>query len=124
MPYVRASEGPKSRAERAARFRLRHPDVPVVESLDQRILDALDDGGTLNMGDWHTCDTTHCRAGWAIHLAGAAGYDLERKLGGADRAGRAIYLASTGRSPWFYASNEWALEDIKRCAAEEAAQPR
>ena len=29
----------------------------------------------------HTCKTTHCIAGWAIHLAGATGYDLERRVG-------------------------------------------
>ena len=71
------------------------------------------------MSDWHTCETTHCRAGWAIHLAGAAGYALEQKLGSAELAGRAIYLASTGRAPSFYASDEDALEDLRRCATEE-----
>lgn len=38
------------------------------------------------------------------------------------RAKRAIYLASAGRSPYFYGGNEAALADIKRCA-EEAAAP-
>jgi len=29
------------------------------------------------MDAWHSCDTTHCRAGWAVHLAGEEGYKLE-----------------------------------------------
>ena len=71
------------------------------------------------MGSWHACDTTHCRAGWAIHLAGKAGYDLEKKTRDPAVAGRMIYQASTGRAPHFYATNQSALEDIKRCAAEQ-----
>ena len=111
----------RTRREHAVRFRDRHPLVPVVENLDQRILDAIAlPGNVLDMGDWHTCDTTHCRAGWAVHLAGQPGYALERQLGSAERAGRAIYRASTGRSPYFFASTEDALADIKRCAAEDA----
>ncbi|HEY3499951.1 MAG TPA: pentapeptide repeat-containing protein [Polyangiaceae bacterium] len=106
-------------AARAARFRERHPDVPVVEQLDCKILEAVTTGGgELDMGDWHSCETTHCRAGWAIHLAGKAGYDLEKQVG-SPQAGRMIYLASTGRSAYFYGDNATALEDIKRRAAEQ-----
>ena len=36
-------------------------------------LKAIEDGGKLDMSTWHRCGTTHCRAGWAITLAGAAG---------------------------------------------------
>jgi uncharacterized protein YjbI with pentapeptide repeats len=32
---------------------------------------------SLQMHHWHLCETTHCLAGWAIHLSGAAGYALE-----------------------------------------------
>ena len=42
---------------------------------------ALKDDDALNMGDWHTCETTHCIAGWAVHQAGPAGYLLEEILG-------------------------------------------
>jgi len=36
----------------------------------------------LNMKVWyHTCETTHCIAGWAIHLAGEEGKALEEKHG-------------------------------------------
>lgn len=34
-----------------------------------------------------------------------------------------IYLASTGRVPHFYASNERALEDIREQAALQTASP-
>jgi hypothetical protein len=35
----------------------------------------------LNMKSWHTCETTHCLAGWAVHLTGPAGYALEMVVG-------------------------------------------
>jgi len=31
------------------------------------------------MGAWHTCDTTHCRAGWVTMIAGKEGKELEEK---------------------------------------------
>jgi hypothetical protein len=111
-----------SRMDHARRYRERHPEVPVVENLDSKILERIGDGSLiLKMADWHTCETTHCRAGSAIHLAGRPGYELEAKVG-AERAGRMIYRASTGRSPYFFASDEAALADIRRCAAEEQAE--
>ncbi len=106
----------QSDAERAARYRERNPTIPVVENLDAQILAAIESGGALQMNAWHTCETTHCRAGWAITLAGTAGKELETRLGPA-RAGAAIYRASAGRVPHFYASNTDALADIKACAA-------
>lgn len=128
-PYKRATttvEVLARRRERAKAYRERHPDVPVVENLDARILDAIAGGGVLDMSQWHgdggdggACGTTHCRAGWAIHLAGAAGAELERRVD-SEAAGRMIYLASTGRAPYFFGSNERALEDVTRCAAEAA----
>jgi hypothetical protein len=69
------------------------------------------------MSSWHKCATTHCRAGWAITLAGPAGAELEAKHG-PQRAGAMIYRASTGRVPHFFATNERAFEDIRACAAE------
>lgn len=109
--------------------------VPVVKDLDAEILKAIERGGKLNMDTWHgrpcpvlpgesrlraqACGTTHCRAGWAIHLAGEAGIALESIMG-PEAAGKCIYLASTGFVPDFYAGNEEAMEDIKRCAGEVA----
>lgn len=119
---------------RATAYRERHPDVPVVEDLDTKILAAIDAGGALDMGAWHgcswhgcrtihghSCRTTHCRAGWAIHLAGVAGYDLERSHG-PQVAAAMIYRASVGRVPDFFAIDAEALDDIRKGAAEEAAR--
>ena len=94
--------------------------MPVLEHLDARILAAIargadDQCGGLKMEHWHACDSVHCRAGWAIHLAGAARYALEEKVGPA-AAGGMIYRASTGRWPDFYATNAAALADIRKHA--------
>lgn len=95
--------------------------MPVVDCLDAKILDAITSGGgLLEMATWHTCGTTHCRGGWSVTLAGAAGKALERKVG-EHQAASMIYRASTGRVPHFFATNRAALEDIKRCAAEQTA---
>ena len=100
-----------------ARYRELHPEVPIVEHLDARILAAVNTAGNaLDMSSWHSCETTHCRAGWAIHLAGKRGYELEKALG-SQGAGAAIYRASTGRVPHFFASNARALDDLRDCAA-------
>jgi hypothetical protein len=109
-------------ARTAEAYRSRHPDVPVVPDLDARILAALEAGGTLDMQSWHTCETTHCRAGWAIHLAGAAGKAIEARLG-SQRAGAEIYRASTGRVPHFFATTERALADIRDRAAAAKGTP-
>jgi uncharacterized protein (DUF2237 family) len=117
---VKQSE-PADRAERqrlrAQRYREQHPEVPVVEALDAKLLSILESGkGKLKMSTWHTCLTTHCRAGWAITLAGDAGKVLEEKYG-PQCAGTLIYRASTGHVPHFFATNERALEDIREQAA-------
>ena len=36
---------------------------------------------SLDMREWHACETTHCLAGWAIHHAGEEGARLEAKYG-------------------------------------------
>jgi hypothetical protein len=92
-------------------------EIPVVENLDTQIFQAVEaNSNALNMRDWHSCETTHCRAGWHVHLAGKPGYDLEAKVG-PNVAGALIYAKSTGRQvPDFYANNDQALADIKRCA--------
>jgi len=93
--------------------------VPVVPAIDRAILAAIEAGGCLEMKGWHKCNTTHCRAGWAIHLAGAAGAALENEFGSA-AAGALIYAKSRPGKPIpnFYASNDEALESIRRDAAE------
>ena len=110
------NQPPADYAAIAARYRLRHPEVPVIKNLDAKILEAITTGkGSLDMSTWHTCKTTHCRAGWAITLAGEKGHELEEKYA-SERAGVMIYRASTGRVPNFFATTETAMEDIRACA--------
>jgi hypothetical protein len=75
------------------------------------------------MSDWHTCDTTHCRAGWVTHLAGKAGAEMEKYWGGTNHAAWLIYKASDpdikGR-PDFFTDKDTALADMKRLAELEA----
>jgi hypothetical protein len=95
-------------------------EIPIVENLDHLVCQAVGAGGeNLDMGQWH-CGMTHCRGGWAIHLAGEAGYALQKALGdNAGLAAKCIYEASTGRpAPNFFASNKDALADIKARAME------
>jgi len=96
-------------------------NVPVIKNIHQEIQKATKHKGALKMGDWH-CGTSHCRAGWAVHLAGDAGYELEKKTSTATAA-YLIYRKSSDL-PFalnFYASNEDALAEINRMAEIEAS---
>ncbi len=77
---------------------------------------------SLDMSTWHSCETTHCRAGWVVQLAGEAGKKLEEQTSTLFAAQQIYYKSSPniGVSPTrFYESNEVALKDIERCAKEE-----
>jgi len=107
----------KKYATRMEQYRAKYPGAPVIDNLDAKIAQIVDGGsGTLEMNQWHACSTTHCRAGWAITLAGESGQDLEQQYG-PHRAGVILYAVSTGRIPSFYTSNDNAIADIRRCAA-------
>ena len=69
------------------------------------------------MDTWHTCETTHCRAGWVVHLAGKAGKELEL-FHNTLLAAQLIYLESGSPiNPCrFYDKNEEALSDMKERA--------
>ncbi len=71
------------------------------------------------MTTWHTCEKTHCRAGWVITLAGAGGRALEQFYDTA-LAAMKIYDASSPLpkvSPVkFFDDNEAALADMKKMA--------
>ena len=97
------------------------PDVPRIPCLDTAILAQIEvRNGLLEMSAWHTCATTHCRAGWAITLAGDAGKALENTYGPAT-AGALLYAAAYPDRPVpnFYASTDAALADIRASAARE-----
>ena len=71
------------------------------------------------MDGWHTCDTTHCRAGWVVTLAGKEGLALEKKLGTALAANKIYKASSDVKVAWalrFFETNEQAMDDIKRCS--------
>jgi len=70
------------------------------------------------MDNWHSCDTTHCRAGWVVTLAGEAGKELE-KLTSTPHAALQIYHASN--TTRFYEKNTVAMSDMIRCVEEEKA---
>lgn len=95
--------------------------VPRIERIHHAVAAAVGPAGEhLQMGVWH-CGTSHCRAGWAVHLAGDAGYELERRIG-TPGAAALIYIASDprlARVPDFYTDDEEALADIKACAERE-----
>ena len=98
-------------------------DAPVILNIHQAIYAAASQPDALDMGDWHKCATTHCRAGWVVTLAGEAGARLESEIG-TPAAATMIYLASDpkiDRFPNFYATNADALADMKRLAEQEAA---
>lgn len=98
--------------------------IPVVPNIHTLLKEAVSAPQSLDMSNWHTCDTTHCRAGWVVTLAGEAGKKLERQTS-TEFAAMAIYGASSPIrvSPVrFYETNEVAMADILRCAEEEAAK--
>jgi hypothetical protein len=100
----------------------RLPDAPVIAQIDAAILAAIRaEGCLLDMNAWHKCETTHCRAGWAVHLAGDAGHALEQQYG-TSVAGALIYAASRPDKPvpnW-HVTNEEAMADLIKCAGEQS----
>ena len=93
-----------------------------IPDIHKKVYEAASQPAALNMGDWHTCDTTHCRAGWVVHLAGDGGRALEWMLG-TSTAAALIYVASDPsleKIPDFYCDNAVALADMARLAGVEA----
>ena len=71
----------------------------------------------LDMGTWHSCETTHCRAGWVVTLAGEAGKKLEA-FHNTELAAMLIYYESGYHinPARFYDDNSEALEDMRKLA--------
>jgi hypothetical protein len=98
--------------------------IPRIDNIHQKLYAAASAPGCLNMSTWHTCETTHCRAGWIVALAGEAGVKLEA-FHDTPLAALLIYRESSPlkvsmRS--FYDTNEVAMADMKRMAELEAEQ--
>jgi len=96
--------------------------IPKIENIHQKVLEAATaKEGALNMETWHTCATTHCRAGWVIFLAGKEGADLEKKFDPAFAASL-IYRESSSIKVGmneFFKNNEEALESMRAAAEAE-----
>ncbi|MEE9510315.1 MAG: hypothetical protein V3V81_07455 [Candidatus Bathyarchaeia archaeon] len=74
------------------------------------------------MDSWHTCDTTHCRAGWVVTLAGEEGKALEKYFDTC-LAAQLIYRESSIIEVSlirFFDTDEEAMADMKRMAELEA----
>jgi Pentapeptide repeats (8 copies) len=93
--------------------------LPIIEQIDRKILQAINNGGKLDMTTWHACQTTHCRAGWATFLSGESGKVLESILG-TNAAAALIYTASRPdkKVPDFFASNRDTMADLVDSAKE------
>ena len=93
------------------------PPVPAIPNIHKTIYAAATEPGALNMGSWHKCDTTHCRAGWAVHLAGKEGYALEAETSTLFAAMQIYKASGSPISPVrFFETDEVALADMKRLA--------
>lgn len=120
---LRDAKNVPANIDATAKPRHEENDVPLVERINTQILGVVDGDaatGKLEMSHVHICATTHCMAGWAVHLAGEAGYALERKIGW-DHAARLIFRKAGSRVPHFHANNERALADLHKRAEKEAA---
>lgn len=98
-------------------------EIPKIENIHQKIYEAVSQPSALNMRSWHSCDTTHCRAGWVVTLAGEDGEALE-KFHGTCLAASLIYRESSplAVSPIrFFDNDKDAMEDMKKMAELEAA---
>lgn len=93
--------------------------LPAVPNIDKAILNLIEENpSSFDMSVWHSeCGTAHCRAGFAVKLAGEAGAELERLIGTANAA-TLIYGASRPGIPIpdFFTSRASALADLKDCA--------
>jgi hypothetical protein len=77
-----------------------------MQTIAQKVTESPD---CLNMGYWHTCETTHCIAGWACELA-ENGKELEREYG---TQVAALKLLGVEAHSHFFDDNEPALEWLK-----------
>ena len=93
------------------------PDAPVIADIHRAVYEAASQPKALDMNHWHTCATTHCRAGWVVTLAGEQGKALET-VTSTLHAAMKIYRASdpTWRMSNFFASNDEALADMQALA--------
>jgi len=97
------------------------PTTCALPGIDKAILAQIEGKGakgTLDMSAWHSCETTHCRAGWAVTLA--PGGKLLEEMVGTGAAAAIIYAASgEPKIPNWVDSDAGALADMRARAAKQ-----
>ena len=95
--------------------------IPKIENIHQKVFEAASKENALDMAKWHTCETTHCRAGWVVFLAGEEGKKLEVRFD-TPLAASMIYRESSPikvRMNDFFDRNQEAMEKMRKAAEEE-----
>ena len=88
------------------------PTVTPYPQLVEKIAEQVDAReGCLDMRNWHTCDTVHCLAGWAVTLH-EDGKKLEDEIG-TSAAAALIFNASCGEVPDFHSDDQTAMAWLK-----------
>lgn len=88
--------------------------MPVIPDLDVRIAKiVVDNPSSLDMGKWHTCQTTHCIAGWAIHLLGDPELESLEFLCSPGLLAMALFDAAGIWVPDFYTTDRRGLSELR-----------
>jgi hypothetical protein len=95
----------------------------VIENIHQTVLAAASNPNSLDMATWHTCENTHCWAGWVVTLAGDEGKKLEQFFDTPLAAMKILDASSPHRvSPVrFFETNADALKHMRKLADLEKA---
>ena len=95
-------------------------DVPAIPDIHRAIYAAASKPDALDMKTWHTCETTHCRGGWTVSLAGEKGKALEARTSTLFAAMQIYKASGYPISPVrFFDDNKKAMADMKRLAGVE-----
>lgn len=87
-------------------------DLVAYPNIDKLVLNAIKkEGNSLNMSSWHSCETTHCRAGWEVVIT-EQGRELEKYFGTC-MAATIIHKKSTGKTVDYYATKDEVMLDLR-----------
>lgn len=98
---------------------LTNVEIPLVEDLHRKVYDAITgDSCRLDMRQWHTCETIHCRAGWVSTIAFGKERWIAENMHPVSILALAVYLKAYPGMPvpdW-YTSDGDAMLDIRALA--------